>query len=115
MSVFWFIVAVAIRAFFALARSALINARRARLVELEQRGVTSARAVQHLIDNSSRLLATAEVGATFSLVLAAGIAAPVSNRRIASPYGHDAFLKETAVIDAWLREALQSPLQGARA
>lgn len=47
--------------------------------------------------------------------LAAAIAAPVSNRRIASPYGHDAFLKETAVIDAWLREALQSPPQGARA
>ncbi|HQX24344.1 MAG TPA: homoserine O-succinyltransferase [Pseudomonadota bacterium] len=47
--------------------------------------------------------------------LAAGIAAPVSNQRIASPYGHDAFLKETVVIDAWLREALQSPLQGARA
>ena len=47
--------------------------------------------------------------------MAAGIAAPVSNQRIASPYGHDAFLKETVVIDAWLREALQSPLQGARA
>jgi len=47
--------------------------------------------------------------------LAAAIAAPVSNRRIASSYGHDAFLKETAIIDAWLREALHSPPQGARA
>lgn len=47
--------------------------------------------------------------------LAAGIAAPVSSRRIASPYGHDAFLKETALVDAWLRAALQSPAQGAAA
>ncbi|MCL5998287.1 MAG: hemolysin family protein [Chloroflexi bacterium] len=75
MSVFWFIAATAIRAFFALARSALVNMRRARLVELEQRGVTSARALQQLTDNSSQLLATAEVGAIFSLVLAASIAA----------------------------------------
>src|SRR5947209_4517176 len=75
MSIIWFIVAIAIRAFFALARSALINMRRARLVELEHRGVTSARAVSQLTDNSSQLLATAEVGALFSLVLAATIAA----------------------------------------
>ena len=43
MSIFWFLLATTIRAFFALTRSALINMRRARLVELEQRGVTSAR------------------------------------------------------------------------
>src|SRR5512133_2556096 len=75
MPTIWFIVAVAIRAFFALARSALVNMRRARLVELEQRGVTSARALQDLTDNSSQLLATAEVGSIFSLVFAASIAA----------------------------------------
>jgi CBS domain containing-hemolysin-like protein len=75
MSVLFFALATLLRAFFALARSALVNMRRARLVELEQQGVTSARAVQDLTDNSSRLLATAEVGSTFSLVLASSIAA----------------------------------------
>ncbi|PJF47505.1 MAG: HlyC/CorC family transporter [Chloroflexi bacterium] len=75
MVVLLFVLAVAIRAFFALARSALINMRRPRLVELEKKGVTSARAIQQLTENSSRLLATAEVGALLGLVLAAGIAA----------------------------------------
>lgn len=74
MSIFWFLLATAIRAFFALTRSALINMRRARLVELEQRGVTSARALKQLNENSSQLLATAEVGGLFSMVVAAGIA-----------------------------------------
>lgn len=74
MSIFWFLAATAIRAFFALSRGALINMRRSRLVELEQRGVTSAIALQRLSDNSSQLLATAEVGSIFSLVIAAGIA-----------------------------------------
>jgi CBS domain containing-hemolysin-like protein len=77
-----------VRAFFALARSALVNMRRSRLVELEQRGVTSARALQQLTDNSSQLLATAEVGAIFSLVVATSIAAtefvPVANDWIRS-------------------------------
>ncbi len=48
--------------------------RRPRLVELEQKGVTSARAIQHLTENSGRLLATAEVGALLGLVFAAGFA-----------------------------------------
>src|SRR5450759_4975353 len=75
MSVLLFVLAILLRAFFALARSALVNMRRARLVELEQQGVTSARALQNLTDNSSQLLATAEIGSTFSLVLASSIAA----------------------------------------
>jgi putative hemolysin len=75
MSVLLFLIATAVRAFFALARSALINMRRPRLVELEQRGVTSARAIQQLTENSGRLLATAEVGALLGLVFAAGVAA----------------------------------------
>ena len=74
MLVLLFFVATAFRAFFAAARSALVNMRRSRLIELEQRGVTSARAVTHLTDNSGRLLATAEVGALLSLVFAAGLA-----------------------------------------
>lgn len=75
MFVWLFLIATAVRAFFALARSAFINIRRPRLVELEQRGVTSARAIQKLTDSSGRLLATAEVGALLGLVFAAGIAA----------------------------------------
>jgi CBS domain containing-hemolysin-like protein len=75
MYVILFVIAAVIRGFFALARSALINMRRPRLVELEQRGVTSARAIQQLTENSGRLLATAEVGALLGLVFAAGFAA----------------------------------------
>jgi len=67
--------AIAGRIFFALARSALVNFRRPRLVELEQRGVASARAIQQLTDNSGRFLATAEIGALLSQVMAAAIAA----------------------------------------
>jgi CBS domain containing-hemolysin-like protein len=63
------------RVFFALARSALVNIRRPRLVELEQRGVASARAIQQLTDNSGRFLATAEIGALLSQVTAAAVAA----------------------------------------
>jgi len=69
-----FLLAAALRAFFALARSALINMRRPRLVELEQKGVTSARAIQQLTEQSGRLLATAEVGALLGLVFSAGLA-----------------------------------------
>lgn len=75
MFVLLFLTAAAVRAFFALTRSALINMRRSRLVELEQKGVTSARAIQELTENSGRLLATAEVGALLGLVFATGIAA----------------------------------------
>jgi putative hemolysin len=74
MTLFAFALACIGRIFFALARSALINIRRHRLVELEQKGVASASAIKNLTDNSSRFLATAEVGALLSLVFAAGVA-----------------------------------------
>jgi len=41
--------------------------------------------------------------------LARGIAAPTALRRIASRFGHDAFLKEDAAFDALLRDALEVP------
>lgn len=75
MYVILFVVATIFRSFFALARSALINMRRPRLVELEHKGVTSARAIQQLTENSGKLLATAEVGALLGLVFATGFAA----------------------------------------
>lgn len=73
MDVALFLIASGFRAFFALARSALINMRRPRLIELEHRGLASARLVHQLVEHSSRLLATAEIGALFSLVFAAGL------------------------------------------
>ncbi len=66
------VLAAAGRAFFSLARSALINMRRARLIELEQKGIASARAVRQLTEHSGQLLATAEVGSLISLVFAVG-------------------------------------------
>jgi len=69
-----FFLAVGMRAFFAIARSALINMRRPRLVELEHKGVTSAHAIQQLTEQSGKLLATAEVGALLGLVFSAGLA-----------------------------------------
>jgi len=75
MSVIFFLAIIFIRSFFALARSALINMRRARLLELEQRGDVTAFAIQRLTENSSRLLATAEVGSVMGAVFAAGYAA----------------------------------------
>jgi putative hemolysin len=74
MAVLFFVLAIAARIFFSLARSALINMRRPRLLELEQRGSSEAKRIQALTDNSSRFLAAAEVGALISLVFAAGIA-----------------------------------------
>lgn len=57
-----------------MTRSALVNMRRARLLELEQRGNASALAIQRLTENSSRLLATAEIGSLLGAVFAAGLA-----------------------------------------
>lgn len=73
-SILLFALSIAMRAFFAVSRGALINMRKPRLEELEARGVASARAIQQLADNSSRLLATAELGATFGSMFAATVA-----------------------------------------
>ncbi len=75
MSVLLFFSVILVRTFFAMARSALVNMRRARLLDLEQRGHASAHAIQQLTENSSRLLATAEVGALMGAVFASGVAA----------------------------------------
>ena len=69
-----FLFALAFRAAYELARGALVNMRKARLLDLEQRDHAHANAVRALNDNSSRLLATAEVGTTLGTVAAAGIA-----------------------------------------
>ena len=70
-----------------MARSALVNMRRPRLLEMEQRGVASAAAIHRLTENSSQLLATSEVGAILSMVCAAGLATydfvPMAEARIA--------------------------------
>jgi putative hemolysin len=84
MSITLFLIACLGRVFFALARSALINMRRPRLLELEQKGVASARAIQHLTENSGKFLATAEVGALLSLVFASGISANAFSSQVES-------------------------------
>ncbi|MCS6774481.1 MAG: hemolysin family protein [Anaerolineae bacterium] len=68
------VAATAAHAFFALGRSALIHLRRPRLLELEQKGAAPAWALQALLQQPERLLATAEIGALVSLVLASGVA-----------------------------------------
>lgn len=47
-------------------------------------------------------------------LLGASIAAPVRLRRISSAFGHDAFLKEVTAVDAFLRDALCTPLTPVR-
>ena len=84
LQILFLALAVAGRIFFALARSALVNFRRSRLVELEQHGIASARAIQHLTDNSGRFLATAEIGALLSQVTAAALAATYFTQPLAA-------------------------------
>ncbi|HQV70559.1 MAG TPA: hemolysin family protein [Thermoflexales bacterium] len=69
-----FLLALMVRAFFALARGALINLRPARLSDLEERDPGAAKSIRKLTENSGRLLATAEVGALISMLFAAAIA-----------------------------------------
>lgn len=87
MSFALFLIATLVRAFFAMARSALVNMRRPRLLEMEQRGMATATAIHRLTENSSQLLATSEVGAILSMVCAAALATydfiPLIEARIA--------------------------------
>ena len=85
LSLLWYFLAIALRAFFALTRSALVNMRRARLVELEQlqhtgignppvhfvmRGVTHQRPVQRMgSERRHARMRLAHGGATCEAVL----------------------------------------------
>lgn len=69
-----FVLISAARAFFELSRTALINIKKVRLVELEKQNPAMAKAINELTDDSTRLLATAEVGTMLSVVFATGVA-----------------------------------------
>jgi len=67
-----------VNAFLATARSALINVRKARLRQLIEEGVGSARTAERLAENASRLLATTQLGMMLTSFFAGGVVAVVS-------------------------------------
>lgn len=100
-----FALSTAARAFFELSRTALINIKRVRLVELEKQNPKMAKAISELTDDSTRLLATAEVGAMLSVVFAAGVAvvgfAPNLAERLSE------LLANAAPLEAWRLQLAQ--------
>lgn len=69
---------ILVNAFLALARSALINVRKARLRQLADEGVGSARTAERLAENASRLLATTQLGMMLTSFFAGAVVAAVS-------------------------------------
>lgn len=100
-----FALSTAARAFFELSRTALINIKRVRLVELEKQNPKMAKAISELTDDSTRLLATAEVGAMLSVVFAAGVAvvgfAPNLAERLSE------LMANAAPLEAWRLQLAQ--------
>jgi CBS domain containing-hemolysin-like protein len=71
---------IVLNGLLAMARSALINVRKPRLRQLVEEGVASARTAERLAENSSRLLATTQLGmmltSFFAGAVVAGMSAP---------------------------------------
>jgi CBS domain containing-hemolysin-like protein len=67
-----------LNAFLAMARSALINVRKARLRQLVEEGVGSARTAERLAEDASRLLATTQLGMMLTSFFAGAVVAVVS-------------------------------------
>jgi CBS domain containing-hemolysin-like protein len=72
------LVLMSINALMAMARSALINVRKARLRQLVEEGVGSARTAERLAEDASRLLATTQLGMMLTSFFAGGVVAVVS-------------------------------------
>ena len=72
------LVLMLINSFFAMGRSALINVRKARLRQLVEEGVKSARAAEHLAEDASRLLATTQLGMMLTSFFGGAVVAVVS-------------------------------------
>ena len=64
--------------FLAMARAALVNVRKARLRQLVEEGVGSARTAERLAEDASRLLATTQLGMMLTAFSAGGVVAVVS-------------------------------------
>jgi putative hemolysin len=69
---------VIISAFLAMARSALVNVRKARLKQLAEEGVGPARAADRLAEDASRLLATTQLGMMLTSFFAGATVAVLS-------------------------------------
>jgi len=76
--VFLLLALILINGFLAMARSALINVRKARLRQLIDEGVGSARTAEHLAEDASRLLATTQLGMMLTAFFAGAVVAVVS-------------------------------------
>jgi len=72
------LVLMSINALLAMARSALVNVRKARLRQLVEEGVGSARTAERLAEDASRLLATTQLGMMLTSFFAGGVVAVVS-------------------------------------
>ena len=79
--------------FLAMARSALINVRKARLRQLVEEGVGSARTAERLAEDSSRLLATTQLGMVLTAFFAGALVVVVSAPHLA------------ASLEPWLKGA----------
>jgi putative hemolysin len=73
-----FLVLMAINAFLAMARAALINVRKARLRQLIEDGVAPARTAERLAEDASRLLATTQLGMMLTGFFAGAVVAVIS-------------------------------------
>lgn len=82
-----------LNSFLAMARSALINVRKPRLRQLVEEGVGSARTAQRLAEDSSRLLATTQLGIMLISFFSGAVVAVVSAPPLA------------AVLEPWLGAA----------
>ena len=87
------LVLMSINALLAMARSALVNVRKARLRQLIEEGVGSARTAERLAEDASRLLATTQLGMMLTSFFAGGVVAVVSAPALAG------------ALQPWLSEA----------
>jgi putative hemolysin len=78
------LVLMAISAFLAMARSALVNVRKARLRQMIEEGVGSAQTAERLAEDASRLLATTQLGMMLTSFFAGGVVAVVSAPHLAN-------------------------------
>jgi putative hemolysin len=69
---------MSINALLAMARSALVNVRKARLRQLIEEGVGSARTAERLAEDATRLLATTQLGMMLTSFFAGGVVAVIS-------------------------------------
>ena len=87
------LVLMSINALLAMARSALVNVRKARLRQLVEEGVASARTAERLAEDASRLLATTQLGMMLTSFFASGVVAVISTPPLAD------------ALQPWLGEA----------